>query len=198
MRSLRLAVAFVVALAGASAFAASKYDDKDNSFFLKGGIGGFTGGLGDQTAAGPTWGATLNLQPSNVFGFEFSYDGSRNAIEDPRLDLMGSDPAAMRHGASAMLKVGLPFIERIKPFVGAGLGASYVAISGDAAGLYKGDLMEEVPLAGGIEFNSGALTAGFRGGYRILVDEGFAATAANGRDATGGMMEMAATVGGRW
>lgn len=198
MRSLKLAVAVGMVVASASAFAASKYDDKDNAVFLKGGIGGYTGGLGDATAAGPTWGVALNLQPTNVVGFEFAYDGSRNAIEDSRLDAI-SNPAAMRHGASALLKVGLPFIERIKPFVGAGLGASYVSISGDTAGLYRGDLMQEVPLLGGIEFNSGVLTAGFRAGYNILVDEGFTDTAGNaGRDPSGGLLNMAATVGGRF
>lgn len=198
MKSLKLAVAVGMVVASASAFAASKYDDKDNAVFLKGGIGGYTGGLGDATAAGPTWGVALNLQPTNVVGFEFAYDGSRNAIDDSRLDAI-SNPAAMRHGASALLKVGLPFIERIKPFVGAGLGASYVSISGDSAGLYRGDLMEEVPLLGGIEFNSGVLTAGFRAGYNILVDEGFTKTAGNtGRDSSGGLLNMAATVGGRF
>lgn len=197
MKALKLALAVAVAFAGTTAFAASKYDDKNNAVFLKGGIGGYTGGLGDQTEAGPTWGAVLNLQPSNVFGFEFAYDGSRNAIDDDRLSLGASDPAALRHGASAMLKLGLPFIERVKPFVGAGLGASYVSITGDTGGLYEGDLMEEVPLAGGIEFNSGVLTAGFRAGYRILIDEGFADPALGGRS-EGGIMDMAATLGGRW
>jgi opacity protein-like surface antigen len=198
MKSLRWAVAVGFVVASASAFAASKYDDKDNAVFLKGGIGGYTGGLGDSTAAGPTWGVALNLQPTNVFGFEFAYDGSRNAIDDARVSALGN-AAAMRHGASALLKVGLPFIERIKPFVGGGLGASYVSIAGETGGLYQGDLMEEVPLVGGIEFNSGVLTAGFRAGYNILVDEGFANTAGNtGRDSSGGLLNMAATLGGRF
>lgn len=198
-RSLTLAMAVGFMFASASAFAARKYDDKDHAVFLKGGVGGYTGGLGDATVAGPTWGVALNLQPSNVFGFEFAYDGSRNSIQDTRLTGV-QDPAAMRHGASALMKLGLPFVERIKPFVGAGLGASYVAITGDDADLYRNDFMQEVPLVGGIEFNSGALTAGFRAGYRVLIDAGFTDTSANvGRDASGsGMMDMAATVGGRF
>ena len=198
MKSFTLALAFVLALAfSGSALAAKKHDDKDNAVFIKGGIGGYTGGLGDSTTAGPVWGVALNLQPTNVIGFELSYDGSRNELRDGRL-AADNTPNALRNGASAMLKLGLPFIERIKPFVGAGLGASYVAITGDSGGLYRNDIMEEVPLAAGVEFNSGVFTAGFRAGYRVLVDEGFADPATNGGDPSGGLLDLAATIGGRF
>jgi len=47
-------------------------------------------------------------------------------------------------------------------------------------GLYESDVVEEVPMVAGIEFNTGGLTAGVRATYRIQVDEAFAADAAPG------------------
>jgi len=83
--------------------------------------------------------------------------------------------------------------------VGAGLGVSYVNVRGgnEASGLYSSDLMEQVPLSAGLEFNSGALTAGLRGTYRVLVDDNFADAAVPG-DASGGLLDANITVGGRF
>ena len=104
----------------------------DFNVFLRGGVGGYTGDLEDVTATGPAWGLTLNVQPTNFLGFELGYDGSRNGVERrPRCwTVLRSSATA----AAALLKVALPFIEKVKPFVGAGLGVSYVDVSGDAAG----------------------------------------------------------------
>lgn len=165
----------------------------DFNVFARGGIAGYTGGLGGLTGTGPAWGLTVNVQPSNILGFELSYDGSKNNVTDRRL---GEGPDLYRNGASGLLKVGLPFVEKVKPFVGGGLGVSYVAVRGESAGLYKDDTMEEVPLAAGLEFNSGGVTAGFRGTYRILVDEGFADRV--NPDAGGGLLEAMFSLGGRF
>ena len=196
MKRAAIAVALVVGLFALTAEAQDKKVRRQTAMFLKGGVGGFTGDLGDYAATGPVWGVALNLQPWNVVGMEIAYEGSRNMLEDPRVEL---SPAVTRHGASGLLKLGLPFIERVRPFVGAGLGASYVTVSGsDTGGLYRNDIMEEIPFAGGLEFNSGALTAGVRATYRLLIDEGFADGAQPVGNPEGGMLDASLTIGGRF
>lgn len=199
MKRMAMAAAVAATLAAGSAFAATRYEERrDTSVFLKGGIGGYTGGLSDYTAAGPVWGVGVDLNPMRFLGLELGYDGSRNAITDARVENSGGSAAAIRNGGSAMLKLAPPLIDRVKPYVGAGLGASLITISGETGGLYKSDLMEEVPLAAGVDFNSGALTAGFRGGYNILVDEGFADNAQEVGNPRGSMINISATLGGRF
>lgn len=192
-----------VVLAGAvlagSAMAATvdgyEYDRRgDTNVFLKGGIGGYTGALSELTGAGPTWGLQLNLQPYRVIGIELGYEGSRNQISDVRVS---GAPALTRHGGTALIKVAPPFVERVKPFVGLGVGASHVSVAGDTFGMYRNDIMEEVPLAAGLEFNKGSLTAGLRATYRVLLDEGFAAGAAP-TNPTGGLLDASVTLGGRF
>jgi hypothetical protein len=186
------ALALGLGLAG-TAMAQDKQGDVN--VFVDGGIGGYTGDLGGLTATGPTWGVTLNLQPYKMLGFEVGYDGSKNDVTDDRFRAAEA-PSFIRHGASSLVKVSPPF-EKIRPFVGAGLGVSYVYANGEAVGPYDSDIMEEVPLAVGLEFNTGALTAGIRGTYRILVDDNFADAAVPG-DASGGLLDTSLTVGGRF
>jgi hypothetical protein len=194
-RGIRAAVmALGLGLAG-TAMAQDKQGDVN--VFLGGGIGGYTGELGGLSATGPTWGATLNLQPYRMLGFEVGYEGSKNDVTDERFRASEA-PSLMRHGINSLVKLSPPF-ERVRPFVGAGLGVSYVAVRGgnEASGLYSSDLMEQVPLSAGLEFNSGALTAGLRGTYRVLVDDNFADAAVPG-DASGGLLDANITVGGRF
>jgi hypothetical protein len=167
----------------------------DVNVFLDGGIGGYTGDLGGLTATGPTWGVNLNLQPYKMLGFEVGYDGSKNDVTDDRFRAANA-PSFIRHGANTLVKVSPP-MERIRPFVGAGLGVSYVYVRNGQTSPYSSDVMEEVPLAAGVEFNTGALTAGIRGTYRILVDDNFADAAVPG-DASGGLLDTSLTVGGRF
>ena len=152
----------------------------------------YTGELNPLTSAGPSWGVIVNVQPLNVLGIELGYDGSRNGLTDQRLT---GNANVMRNGGSAMVKLAPPFIERFKPFVGAGLGASYVSVQGETGGLYRNDLMEEIPLTAGLGFNSGALHAGVRGTYRLLIDEGFVEQAGT---TEGGMVEGSLTLGARF
>ncbi len=182
---------------GGSALAQADDEGRgDLNVFLRGGIAGYTGDLGALTGTGPSWGVTVNLQPTTLLGVELGYEGSKNDVTDPRLL---EDPSLYRHGASGLLKVAPPLLanERVRPFVGVGLGASYVSVRGEDAGLYDNDLMEEVPLVAGVEFNTGVLTAGFRTSYRLLVDEGFADPARPG-DPGGDMLEANFTLGGRF
>lgn len=160
--------------------------------FLRGGVADFTGDVGEDIDSGPAWGLTVNVQPTNILGFEIGYDGSRNVIADDVLP----DGSLLRHGASGLVKLAPPLIEVVKPFVGAGLGVSYISAKGGLE-LYDSDLVEEVPLAAGIEFNTGGLTAGVRATYRLLVDESFAADAAPGNP-QGGLFDASLTLGGRF
>lgn len=168
----------------------------DVNVFVNGGVGGYTGDLGELSATGPTWGATLNLQPYKMLGFEVGYEGSKNDVTDDRFRAAEA-PSFIRHGATSLVKVSPPF-EKIRPFVGAGLGVSYVYVRGAGTGeTYSSDLMQQVPLAAGLEFNSGALTAGLRGTWRVLVDDNFADAAVPG-DASGALVDGTLTVGGRF
>ncbi|PTL76193.1 acyloxyacyl hydrolase [Vitiosangium sp. GDMCC 1.1324] len=193
LRGIRMAaLAFGLGVAG-TAMAQGKQGDVN--VFLGGGIGGYTGDLGGLSATGPTWGATLNLQPYTMLGFEVGYDGSKNDVTDARFRA-DATPSLIRHGATTLVKLSPP-IERVRPFVGAGLGVSYVYVRGPETALYSSDVMEELPLAAGLEFNAGALTAGIRGTYRVLVDDNFADAAVAG-DASGGILDANLTVGGRF
>ena len=195
-----MAGALALALALAAAGTASAQERKpgkqgDVNVFLRGGLGDYTGGLGDLTSTGPAWGLTLNVQPTTFLGFELGYEGSQNGVDDVRLL---EEPSLVRQGGSALLKVSPPFLTAIRPFVGAGLGLSYVDVRGNTgAGLYGSDTMQEVPLAAGIEFNSGGLTAGFRTTYRVLLNEGWAEEALVEED-EGGLLDASLTLGARF
>jgi hypothetical protein len=166
----------------------------DVNVVLRGGVVNFTGELSDHFEAGPGWGVLVNVQPLNILGFEVGYDGSRNHISNERI---AQSPALTRHGASGLIKLGPPLLRRIKPFVGFGIGVSSLQVSEGAEGLYKNDIVEELPLAAGLEFNSGAVTAGLRGGYRLLLDETVAQNAAAGNP-QGGILEGSFTLGLRF
>lgn len=194
MRGMTTALVLAAALVGSSALAAKRDQQGDTNVFLRGGVGDYTGDLGAVTAIGPMYGLVVNVQPFNILGVEIGYDGSRNALVDDRLD---EDANVLRNGASAMIKLAPPLLERVRPFVGAGLGASYVSVQGETGDLYENDLMEEIPLTAGLEFNSGALHAGLRGTYRLLVDEGFASAAIPGAE-QGGIVEGNFTLGARF
>ncbi|HET9452420.1 MAG TPA: hypothetical protein VFO83_16135 [Aggregicoccus sp.] len=169
----------------------------DLNVFVKGGLGDYTGGLGDFSSLGPSWGATLNFQPYSFLGVELGYEGSRNVVDDNRF-LEGSAPSLLRHGGASLIKLSPPFLEEVRPFIGVGLGASYVSVSGEANGLYESDFMEEVPMAAGLEFNYGAFTAGVRATYRLLLNEQFADAALVEEGPSGGLFDAALTLGGRF
>ncbi|NBC45199.1 outer membrane beta-barrel protein [Corallococcus exiguus] len=191
-RCLQGGALMAVVLCAGPALAQKKQGDVN--VFLRGGIGDYTGDLGDVASTGPLWGLTLNLQPTTFLGFEVGYEGSQNKVSDSRLF---DAPSLVRNGGSALVKVSPPFLTAVRPFAGVGLGLSYVDVRGAGAGLYDSDLMEEVPLAVGLEFNTGGLTAGVRGTYRILIDQDFAdATSTDG--VGGGLMDASLTLGARF
>ncbi|RKG99680.1 hypothetical protein D7V97_31310 [Corallococcus sp. CA053C] len=191
-RSIQGGALLIGVLCAGTAFAQKKQGDVN--VFLRGGVGDYTGDLGDLSSTGPLWGLTLNLQPTTFLGFEVGYEGSQNQVSDSRLF---DGPSLVRNGGSALIKVSPPFLTTVRPFAGVGLGMSYVDVRGAGAGLYDSDLMEEVPLAVGLEFNTGGLTAGVRGTYRVLIDQDFADLTATDNGG-GGLMDASLTLGARF
>ncbi|HYH99495.1 outer membrane beta-barrel protein [Hyalangium sp.] len=182
---------FVLALASAgTATAEEERQPGKVNLFLRGGAGNYTGDLGDNVNVGPTWGLTLDLQPLRFLGFELGYEGARNTAKTALLDI-----SLTRHGASGLVKLSLPLFESVRPFVGIGLGISNITIGGDLRGAFESDVVEEVPLALGVEFISGALTAGARATYRLLLDENLGEQVDNPQ---GGFFDVALTLGARF
>jgi hypothetical protein len=128
---------------------------------------------------------------------ELGYEGSRQRVDDNRFE-DADRPSLTRHGGASLIKLSPPFLEQVRPFVGVGLGASQVRVSGGANGLYSSDFMEEVPMAAGLEFNAGAFTAGVRTTYRLLLNEQFADAALAEGGPGGGLFDAALTLGGRF
>jgi hypothetical protein len=184
--------ALVLALGTAGTAAADVEEDRTGrvKVFLRGGVGNYTGGLANFVNAGPSWGLTLNLQPLNILGFEVGYEGAHNGIDSGPLDL-----SLTRHGVSGLVKLALPFIEVVKPFVGAGIGGSYILVDGALVGGYSSDLVGEVPLVAGLEFNAESVTAGVRATYRLLLDENLSEQIDRPR---GGFFDVALTLGLRF
>jgi opacity protein-like surface antigen len=184
--------ALVLALvtAGTASAARRGSDSGDVKVFLKGGVGNYTGGLGDFVNAGPTWGVSLNLQPLSFLGFEVGYEGAYNGTDSGLLKI-----SAMRHGGAALAKLSLPFIEVVTPFVGAGIGGSYIFVDSALGNAYNSDFVGEVPLVAGVEFNRDSFTAGVRANYRLLLDENLSSQLNHSQ---GGFFDVALTLGLRF
>src|SRR5215471_12334700 len=90
----------------------------EGRLILKGGLALFTSDLGNATSAGPAWGVILNYQPIEIFGIEFGYEGSRNALSDPRAPL---STGLFRNSGVGLVKVFMPLLAAVHPFAGAGL-----------------------------------------------------------------------------
>jgi hypothetical protein len=181
----------VLALVSAGTAAAGEEPRRGKvNVFLRGGAGNYTGDLGDHVKVGPTWGLTLDLQPLRFLGFELGYEGARNTAKSLLFDI-----SLTRQGGSGLVKLSLPLFDAVRPFAGVGLGISNISIGGDLRGAFESDVVEEVPLALGFEFNSGALTAGARATYRLLLDENLAEQLDNPQ---GGFFDVALTLGARF
>jgi opacity protein-like surface antigen len=159
--------------------------------FLKGGVGDYTGDLGESVKLGPSWGLTLNVQPLSFIGFEVGYEGARNSVEADAIDL-----ALTRHGGNALVKLSLP-IEPVKPYAGVGIGITRISVGGDLLqrGDYVSDTVTEVPFVAGIEFNTGLLTAGARAAYRPFLEQNIREQL---EDPSGGYFDFAITLGARF
>jgi opacity protein-like surface antigen len=154
-------------------------------FAVGGGLNNYTGDLGDITAAGGSYGVVVSSRPLDMVGFEVGYEGSRNPFED-------IDGALLRHNLGAMAKVGptLGANDNLMPFVGAGIGLGVLNPNNEAEALIDGDFVAEVPVALGLDYKFGALTAGGRATYRFLAGEDA------GINADGNIINLGINLGG--
>ncbi len=138
----------------------------DLNVSVTGGLNTYTGDIGENTGAGGFLGVQANSRPLPLVGLELGYEGARNPFED-------LDGGLWRHNVGALAKVGpaLGANGDLRPFVGAGIGVSLLNPSEDAEILFDNDLVTEVPLAAGVDYNFGAITAGARATYRLVGGE---------------------------
>jgi len=161
---------------------------------VRAGIGSMTGDLAGNTGTAPLLGIAATAQPVPLFGVEASYDGGRYPIDDA---LVGDGEGIWRHNVSLLFKAGPLLAQHWRPFVGAGGGLSIINPSQGAEFLYDNDFTEEIPMAAGVEFKAGALTAGARATYRVMLGESFADDASAG-SGNGDLFDASLTVGGRF
>jgi hypothetical protein len=162
------------------------------------GLGAMTGDLGDLTAPGPLLGVAAGAQLSEVLGIEAGYEAQRLPIEDDRV---GTEQAMYRHNLGLFAKAGpLLMDDKLRPYVGAGFGLSYLNVTdgADDTGLYSNDMVREVPVAAGLDYQLGSVFAGARASYRMMFGEEFANDALAGDDTEGDLINFSLTVGGRF
>ncbi|HEX8705346.1 MAG TPA: outer membrane beta-barrel protein [Myxococcaceae bacterium] len=158
------------------------------------GLGGVTGELGEETGTGPLLGIAAGAQPWKALGIEVGYEGQRLPIT---ADIAGDGEALYRHNLGLLAKVGPVFEEKWRPYVGAGLGLSYFNVSDGAEAFYDNDIVQEVPVAAGLDYNfGGAIFAGARATYRMMYGEGYADDLEG--DADGSLFNASITLGGRF
>jgi opacity protein-like surface antigen len=161
------------------------------------GVGGFTGDAGEATKPGPLLGITAGAQPWRNLGIEAGFEGQRLGIADDRIT---EGEGLFRWNAGVLAKAG-PLVanEKLRPYVGAGAGVSYINASDGAEGLYRNDIVTEVPLAAGIDYRfNESVFAGARASYRVLFGTEFADSATGTGDTGGNLLNFAATLGGRF
>ncbi|MHB8874416.1 MAG: hypothetical protein ACYC8T_12075 [Myxococcaceae bacterium] len=192
------------ALAGACLLAApalaQSYDDDPVPLDVRLNLGllDYTGDLGVSTQVGGLYGVTLGFQSRGLMGLlgaEAGYEGSYNSVAGE------GTGALVRHDVNGLVKIGPMFElrerDRIKPFVGVGVGVSYVNATNDAetVGLHD-DWMAEIPLAAGVEYRVGLLTAGVRGTWRVLAFDEFAGPGPDTDNPPGSLASGSITFGG--
>lgn len=139
---------------------------RELSVAVTGGLNTFTSDIGDTTNTGAYLGLQANSRPLPLLGVELGYEGSRNPFEN-------LEGGLWRHNVGALAKVGPELLSngQLRPFVGAGFGVSSLNPSEDGEILFENDFITEVPLAAGVDYNFGAVTAGARATYRLVGGE---------------------------
>jgi opacity protein-like surface antigen len=166
------------------------------------GLGGLTGDLGERTAPGPLLGITAGAQPWRLIGVEAGVEAQRLPIDDTRVV---DGEALYRYNLGVLAKAGpLVMQDKLRPYVGLGVGVSYLNATNEAEAIYDNDILAEVPLAAGLDYRfTENVFAGARASYRMLVGDEFADTASVTLDPTddnpdGNLLNFALTVGGRF
>jgi hypothetical protein len=154
---------------------------------VRGGLSSYTGSLGGTTNAGAFLGVQADVQAMRWAGVEFGYEGSFNNL------VGGNESGSLwRHNVGALAKVG-PVINSVRPFVGAGFGVSYIDPTREATSLgYDEDVITEVPLAAGVDYQVGDLMVGARATFRLLAGEEF------GPVDDGNLFNAGVSLGGRF
>lgn len=161
------------------------------------GLGGLTGDSGSRTAPGPLLGITAAAQPWRNLGIEAGVEGQRFPINDERI---ADGEGIYRYNLGLLAKAGpLVMQERLRPYVGAGVGVSYLNVTDGADDIYRNDFIEEVPLAAGVDYRfSPSIFAGARASYRFLLGTEFEDAADPDGETSGNLLDFALTVGGRF
>ncbi|MFP2899673.1 outer membrane protein [Corallococcus sp. 4LFB] len=162
---------------------------------VRAGLGGFTGELSDETGVGPLFGITAVAQPAPLVGVEVGYEGQRIPIDDARVR---DGQHIWRNNGTVLGKLGPVVKEHWQPFVGVGLGLSYLDSSDGASPIYSNDWQTEFPMAAGLDYRAGNLFAGVRGTYRLLGGEELTTVPGTTSDAKGSLFNGNITVGGRF
>jgi hypothetical protein len=160
------------------------------------GLGGLTGEAGQDTGTGPLLGIAADAQVTRMLGVEVGYEGQRIPINESLLGTSGE--GLYRHNLGLLAKAGPLVDKKWRPFVGAGVGLSYINPTKGADFLYDTDIVEEVPLAAGVDYTFGNIVAGARATYRLMYGESFADHVRPGGDDTGNLFNASLTLGGRF
>ena len=211
IRSWMGGIAMVALCTAGSAFAAIDAADVGNrlnfnpeqtrvGLDVRLGLGGLTGELGERTAPGPLLGITAGAQPWRLIGVEAGVEGQRLPIDDARVT---DGEALYRYNLGVLAKAGpLVMQDKLRPYVGAGVGVSYLNATDGADIFYNNDFVAEVPLAAGLDYRfTNNIFAGARASYRVLVGDEFADVAGvtdTGENPEGNLLNFALTVGGRF
>ena len=194
-----LPIILCVSLLAASVASAGEEAPPDPYFrvftvFLKGGASFYTGDYATYTQWGPSWGAGFGLSPTKWLTFEVAYEGSHNQTQGAFFT-QPDKPGLLRNGVDALLKLTLP-LEWFRPFVGAGYGVSWLGATGSNTTGLGSAFLQEVPVAGGIEFMAGPVVIGARFTYRFLFSNGIVVQDPNLPNLHGGLGDVQLTLGG--
>jgi hypothetical protein len=209
VRSWMSGIAVVAFCAAGSAFAdidatrvgeAFNFDEEKTAISLdvRVGAGGLTGDLGERTVPGPMLGITAGAQPWRNFGIEAGFEGQRLPIDDVRV---GDEQAIYRYNVGVLAKAGpLVLDDKLRPYVGTGVGVSYLNATDGADDLYENDVLAELPLAAGVDYRfSQTIFAGARASYRVLFADEFADDAITDEDnPDGNLLNFGLMLGGRF
>ncbi|MFP2929800.1 hypothetical protein ACLESO_32330 [Pyxidicoccus sp. 3LG] len=156
---------------------------------VRSGMAAYTGPLGGATVAGVFMGIQAEVPLLSVLGLELGYEGSANGFEETNAGTL------WRHNVGGLAKLGPTLGGSWKPFLGAGVGVSYIDPSGVPDALeFDEDIVAEVPLAAGLEYRFYGVTAGARATYQLVFNEDFAV----GNVDEGDLFSAGVSLGGRF